>query len=156
MDDPLDAVDRAFDLAFCDMERTDLVPAAGDIGEVAVGGVRALSPDGLDPRGIRGEQRLGRGIGPAIDQREHRLDPLRIGQRQEHPAAFLAALENSRIGENLEVARDARLALPQDLRELANRKLHQPQERDDAQPGRVGKRLEAIGKRKFGSHEITI
>ena len=46
------------------------------------------------------------------------------------------------------MARNPGLALPEHLRQLAHRQLHQPQQRDDAQPGRVGKRLETIGERE--------
>ena len=46
------------------------------------------------------------------------------------------------------MARHARLALPEDLRQFADRQLHHPQQREDAQPRRVGQRLEAVGKRK--------
>ena len=96
------------------------------------------------------------GVGPFVDQREHRLDPLGLGKRQEHPASFLAALEHAGIGEDLEMARHARLALAEHLRELSDRQLHQPQQGHDAQPGRIGKRLESVGERKVGDHEIRI
>ena len=46
------------------------------------------------------------------------------------------------------MARDARLALAEHLRQLADRQLHQPQQREDAQPRRIGQRLESIGERK--------
>ena len=91
-----------------------------------------------------------------VDQREHRLDAVGIGERQEHPAAFLAPLEHPGVGEDLEMARNARLALAEHLRQLADRQLHQPQQRDDAQPRRIGKRLESIGERKRRCHEIRI
>ena len=48
------------------------------------------------------------------------------------------------------MARDTRLALPEDLRELADRQFHNPQQRQDAQTRRVGKRLKSIGERKGG------
>ncbi len=69
---------------------------------------------------------------------------IRVGlrQRQEHPAAFLAALKDAGVSEDLHVARHAWLALAEHLGKLADRQLHQPQQRDDAQPGRIGKRLE--------------
>ena len=54
------SVDRALDLAFGDMERADLVPDLGMGGEIAVGGFGALGADRLGPRGIGGEQRVGR------------------------------------------------------------------------------------------------
>jgi hypothetical protein len=39
-----------------------------------------------------------------------------------------------------------RLALPEQLRDLPDRKLHAPQQGQDSQPRRVGKRLEKVGK----------
>jgi hypothetical protein len=48
------------------------------------------------------------------------------------------------------------LALPQNLRELAHRQFHYPQQLHDPQPRRIGKRLEAIGKLKGEGHEFTI
>ena len=54
------------------------------------------------------------------------------------------------------MARNPRLALSQDLRQLAHRQLDQPEQRDDAQPRRVGKRLETVGEREPQSHELRI
>ena len=76
--------------------------------------------------------------------------PLGVRQRQEDPAALLAPLEDAGVGKDLEVARDPRLALAEDLGKLADRQLHDPQQRHDAQPRRVGERLiglraEALG-----------
>ena len=51
---------------------------------------------------------------------------------------------------------DPRLALAENLSEFADRQLHQSQERNDAQPGRIGKGLEAIGQRERCTHEIRI
>ena len=99
--------------------------------------------------------RVGR-IGPRVDQCEHRLDAVGLGERQKDPASLLAPLEHPGVGENLEMARDARLALPEDLRQLSDRQLHQPKQRDDAQPGRIGECLESVGERKRRSHEIRI
>ena len=143
------AIDRAFDLAFGDVERADLVPDLGMAGEIAVGRFGALGANGFGPRRIGGEPAPAVGcVRPIVDKREQGLDPIGLRERQEHPAAFLAALEHSRVGENLEVARHARLALPEHLRQFADRQLHHPQQRQDAQPGRIGKRLETIGKRE--------
>ena len=105
----------------------------------------AFGADRFDSRGIHGKQRLRRGIRPGIHQREHRFDPLRVGKREEHPAAFLAPLEHTGISEDLEVARNSRLALPQHLRELTDRKLHQPEKGGNAQPCRIGECLKTIG-----------
>ena len=149
-------VDRVLDLAFGDMERADLVPHLGVAGEIAVGGLGAFGADRSRSAPRRRRTAPASLRPPSIDQREQRLDALGVGKRQENPAAFLAALEHAGVGEDLEVARHARLALPEHLRQLADRQLHQPQQRDDAQPRRVGKRLESIGKRECRSHQIRI
>ncbi len=93
--------------------------------EVAVGRLGALCPNRLDSRRVGNEQRLRRAIGPRINERKNRCDPLGSGKRQEHPTALFATLQHAGIAEDLEVARHARLALPENLRELADRKLHQ-------------------------------
>ena len=52
---------------------------------------------------------------------EQRLDPRRAAPRlEEHPAAFLAALGEAGVEQDLHMARDARLALPEHLRQLAD------------------------------------
>ena len=145
---PERAVDRPLDLAFGDVERADLVPDLGMAGEIARRRPR---------RGRRGPRRVARHrrrTAPASAasaqrsiKREHRLDALGVGQGQEHPAAFLAALEHAGVGEDLQVARHPRLALAEHLRQLADRQLHDPQQREDPQPRRIGKRLETVGER---------
>ena len=149
-------VDRLFDLAFGDVERADLVPHLGVAGEIAVGGLGALGADGLGARRVGGEQPLRRRVGPAVDEVEHWRDALAFAERQEHPASLLAPLEHAGIGEDLQMPRNTRLALAENLRQLAHRQLHQPQQRDDPQAGRIGKRLDSIGERKNDVHQITI
>ena len=127
------------------MKRADLVPDAGMRAEIAGRGLGAVGANDLQPRHVGGEQRFRAGVRPAVDQHEHRLYPVRVRERQEDPAALLAPLQDPGIGEDLQVARDARLALAKDLRQLAHRQLHLPEQREDAQPGRVGERLEMIG-----------
>ena len=126
-------------------------------GEIAVGGLGAVGADGVGARGIgrRTARCVARSAQASISAN---IGSIRsgIGERQEHPAAFLAPLEHAGIGEDLEMARDSRLALPEHLRQLADRQLHQPQQREDAQPRRVGKRLETVGERESGGHEIRI
>jgi hypothetical protein len=57
------------------------------------------------------------------------------------------ALKDADVSEDLQVTGHAWLALAKDLGKLTYRQLHQPQERYDAQPGWIGKRLESIGER---------
>ena len=93
---PSAPVDRPLDLAFGDMERADLVPNLRMAGEITLRGLGALGADRLDPRRVRCEQSASCLVGPLVDQREQRLDPLSIGKRQEYPAALLAPLEHAR------------------------------------------------------------
>ena len=87
-----------------------------------------------------------------VDEREQGFEPLGMGKRQEDSAALLAPLEDCGIGKYLEVARDARLALAQDMGKLADRKLHNPQQRHDPKPRRVGEGLESVCERKHWDH----
>src|SRR5439155_25295475 len=98
------AIDGALDLALCDMERADLVPDFGMTSEIAVGGFGALGADGLDARSVGGEESLRGRVCPGVDQREQRLDPLRLGERQEYPAALLAPLQHARVRTDLQMA----------------------------------------------------
>ncbi len=54
------------------------------------------------------------------------------------------------------MARHPRLALAENLGQLADRQLHPPQQREDPQPGRIGQRLEQVGKGKDRRHGIRI
>src|SRR5690242_11125166 len=114
-------------------------------GKIAVGCLGTLGPDSLGTCSVAREKRLCRFIRPRVDQSEHRLDSLGISERQENPTPLLAALQHAGIGKDLQVPRDARLTLTKDLRQFSNRQLHYPQEPEDPQPSRVGKRLEMIG-----------
>ena len=150
------ALHRLLDFAFGDVERADRVPHFGVGGEITGRGFGAVGADGVEPRRVGLEQGLGRLVGPAIEQSEHRVGPLGLGKRQEHPAAFLAPFDHPGIGEDLEMARHPRLALGENLGEFADRQFHPPQKREDPQPGRVRKRLEQVGKGKDRRHGIRI
>jgi len=62
------------------VKRANLVPHFGVAREIAVRGLGAVGPDGLGPRSVEGKQRLGRIVRPAVDQAEHRFDPLAVGE----------------------------------------------------------------------------
>jgi hypothetical protein len=75
---------------------------------------------------------------PGIDRIKQRLEPRAVGRRHEHPAALLAPLGQPRVGQDPHMPRHPRLALSQDMRQLPDRQLHRPQQRNDPQPGRIG------------------
>ena len=64
------------------------------------------------------------------------------GDVQEHPGAFPATLGQPGVAQDLDVARDARLALPEHLGQLAHRQLHVGEQPHDAQPRRIGERAQ--------------
>ena len=90
-------------------------------------------------------RRLAVELAPAVEQLEQGLEPGAPAEADEHPAAFLAPLGEAGVDQDLDVAGDARLALPEHLRELADRQLHRPQQHQDPQPRRIGQRGENLG-----------
>src|SRR3546814_277261 len=82
---------------------------------------------------------------PFVEQREQRLDTLRPAEAEENPASFLAALGEPGVDQYLHVTGDARLALPQHLRQLAHRQFHRAQEAQDAETRGIGERPEEFG-----------
>ena len=73
---------------------------------------------------------------------EQRLGPRRVGQASGTPSCLPCGARRARRRRGSDMARHARLALPEHLRELADGQLHRPQQRQDAQPAGIGKRLE--------------
>jgi hypothetical protein len=119
-------------------------------GEIAFGRRGPIGADGGEARGVGGNPGiLAIPLGPAVEQLEQGLDPRPLAEADEHPAAFLAPLGKAGVDQDLDVAGDARLALSQDLRDLADRQLHGAQQHDDPEPGRIGQRGEDLGR---GSH----
>ena len=123
-------------------------------------GLAEPDPSGLDGPTVAdatSPPRAGR-VGP--DEAVDHVQVVAVNQRGNGASVKVieaAALERKTgVGEILEMTLDARLALPEHLRKLADRQLHQPQKHEDAQPSRIGERLEAVGKRKSGSHDLTI
>ncbi len=101
-----------------------------------------LAPVGLAQRGEIGHFALGRRQ-QALHRMDHRID-LIAGRSlpQEHPASLAPPFGQPRIAQNADMARDARLALPEHLGKLAHGKLHRAEQAGDAQPGGIGERLE--------------
>ena len=69
------------------------------------------------------------------------------GTAMEGPACLAEALDQPGFGEQLEVARDARLRLAKDLGEVGNRELGLGDERQEAQARVLGRGLEAFEQR---------
>ncbi len=65
-----------------------------------------------------------------------------LGQPEERPGAFAEALDQAGLDQQLEMARDARLRLAQDVGEVGDGQLGLGHQRQDAQPRRLARRLE--------------
>ena len=63
---------------------------------------------------------------------------------QEHPTAFLAALQYSGFVQYPHVSRNPRLTLAENLNEFANRKLEPQDKKYDSQTRRVGQRAHYV------------
>jgi hypothetical protein len=83
------------------------------------------------------------------DSRAKRRRLARIGAgAQEYPAAFAPSFGQTRVAQDADVPRHARLALPQHLRDFTHCQLHRAKQAHDPEPGRIGKGAEEV----FGSH----
>ena len=149
---PQHADDRRLDFAFGNVERPLPVPIRGMGGKPGIGGGQPFGADG---------GKLGLVVGPGVssqrvDGREHRGGDRRLAQPHEHPGAFLGAADKAGVGQDAQMAGDARLALPEHRGNLAHRQFHAADEQQDADPARVGKRAENGQQRVHRRKDIKI
>ena len=124
--------------------------------EIAARGFGPIGPDRFEPGRI-GREQIDRIAGrPAVVQFEQRSSPVRIGELEVDPASFLPPPDKPRIAQDTDMARHPGLALPQHLGQFADGQLHRAQQRQDAQPRRVGQRLEKRGKLEVPGHVLRI
>ena len=125
--------DRGLDRRVGDMQLADAVP---------LGGVLRGNRSAPRRRARRAPRRAARGrarsIGSAgssrADQRAREVGAAAVlGEAEEGPGALAEALDQPGLGQQLEVARDARLRLAQDLGEVGDRQFGLGQQRQDAQ-----------------------
>ena len=141
-----ETLERLLDPRTVDGEVALAVPAPRPAVEPALGGapprlahaLEALAVQGQHLVVVRQEAAQGAGeTGPGTG----------LGPPVEHPAALPEALEQPGLGQDPQVARDARLALPQDLDELAHRPLALRADRQQPQPRRVAGGTDAVEQR---------
>ena len=115
------------------MEGADAVPFGGEPGEEGLGGLRPLRPHRGEPGAPGGEPRIGRV--EAVEQRAEKGGRrAAVAQAEEGPGALAMALDQAGFGEQLEVARDARLRLAEDVGEIGDRELALREQREDLKP----------------------
>ena len=118
--------------------------AAGVLREPALRRRGAIGTHRGETRGVGHRPMIGFEPIPSVERGDNRIDALAPPRRDEHPASFLAAFGEAGVAQDLHMARDARLALPQHLRELTDRQFHRAQQRENAQPRRIRQRAEDV------------
>ena len=93
------------------------------------------------------------GIEPRDEVARQRRAAAALAQPEERPGAFAEALDQSGLGQQPQMPRDARLRLAQDVGEIGDRQLGLGQQRDDAQARLFAGGLQGaveVGKRQLG------
>jgi hypothetical protein len=117
------------------------VPLGGILTKVGASEIGALPLDRAQPLQIESDRRI------AVVARCHELAGEsacrpRLAQAIKHPAAFTKAVEKTGFAQQLQMAGNPRLALPEDLRQLADGELTAGAQDDEPQSGRLGHRAQ--------------
>src|SRR5690606_37296111 len=131
----LDRVEhRRLHRLFGHVKLAQLVPAFGHLGEIGRRLFLLRGPDRGEPLHVADAVRTVR-LEPA-DQPARQVAPCPVRRQPViGPGALCVAGNEASVGEELEVARDARLALAENLGEILDRMLALAQKRQQAQPG---------------------
>src|SRR6202040_2410638 len=125
------------DLALIDVPRADAMPLVGIFAEIGACEFGALPLYRAEPLQIEGDRRVGLAAGG--DQLPGQgACRARLAEAIKHPAALAEAVEEPGFAQQLQMARNAGLALPEDLRQLADVELAAREQDDEPKPGRLG------------------
>jgi len=114
-------------------------------GKIAFGRRRALGAHRREPaRVMRDHARFARRKGPFVGLPDDFGDGSIARDAQEHPASLAPPFDDPCFDKDADMARDTRLALVEDDRQLADRQFHLAQQRDDSQPRRVRQGTENV------------
>ena len=147
---------RGLDPLLGGVQRANGVPVGGALREIG-GGLAPAGLAGHRQAGAVGDQQRVVGI-EAGDQvaRQGAAGAARrtgVGEPEERPRAFALALGEAGFDQQLEVARHPRLRLAEDGDEFADRQLRLADQREQAQPGDLARRLEPA-QQAFHPHPI--
>src|SRR5262249_53202997 len=131
--------DRRLDLVLIDMERADAMPFRGIGAEIGIGRLGALPLHGFEPRIVEEHRRVvsRHGIANALGELG---DAPALRQAIEDPGALTEAVEQPGLAKELQVPRHARLALPQNIGELADGQLAARAKEQEPQSRWLGRR----------------
>jgi hypothetical protein len=135
------ADDCLLDRLVGDVELANAVPLGGVPAEIGLGGAGALRPHRGQPLAIARERRVvGVKAGNELAGKLGGILPL--AQAEERPRPFAETLDQPGLDEEPQMTRNARLRLAQDGGEVRDGQFRLPEQRQDAQPGSLGRGLE--------------
>ena len=108
-------LDRALDRRVGDVQAADAVPFGGVLAEIGLRGGRARGAHGGEPPAVAQHHRVGR-IEPPDQRLRDVGDAAALAEAIERPAPLAEAIDQPGFGQQLQMSRDARLRLAQDLR----------------------------------------
>jgi hypothetical protein len=129
-----------FDRRFLHMQGANLVPVRGVGAEIVRRRPAPLLANRLEALQVPGEHRLVAGH-QVDDHADQRSRPIRgIGEAEQHPTSFPVALQQPGFAQQLEMPTDARLALPENLRQFLDVELAMREHQQEPQPGLLSRR----------------
>ena len=135
---------RRLDRPVGHMQRADLVPARRIGAEIVLG--RPRLPAALDrgqPLEVALDLRIAR-VDAADDAVHEVARRVVVGDAEEGPGPLLVAVDQPGLQQQLQVARDARLRLVEDVGQVGHGQVAARQQRQDAQTAGFGRRLQRI------------
>ena len=139
--------DRGLDRLVGDVQLADAVPLGGVLAEIGLRGGGARRPHRGEPLAVARDHRVGR-VEPLQQRARDGRAAALLGQPEERPGALAEALDQAGLGEQLQVPRDARLRLAQDVGEVGDGQLGLGQQRQHAQArllaGGLERRIERV------------
>ena len=124
---------RALDLAVGDVQGPQFVPALGIVAEEAHRGGLPTLLQGVEPGAVGGDPAV-LGIDPPHELSHKGCIVAGRHQAKARELRLAKALEQSRFDQKLEMARHARLALPQHVHIVADGQIFARRQRQDSQP----------------------
>ena len=123
------------------MQGADAVPVGGVRVEIGLRRGFALALQGLGALAIAGDDAI-RTVDEAEDVEREPPAGGPVGDVEIGPAPLAEALDQTGFGEQLQMPADARLALPEDHRQVLDAQFAGREQQQDAQARRLGRRLE--------------
>ena len=132
-----------FHLRLADMETTHRIPFRSVAAEIGLRLVRADLLERAQTLVVTGEDCIGRfgGIEKLAGERDGRAA---LAQPEERPGAFLVAVDQSGFRQQLQMARNARLGLAENIGEIRDGQVAMRQQREQAKACRFARRLQDL------------